>query len=78
MLQGEHFAILLTFIKLPIVIKTFVCLFFELPFYTGFSELLEIMVLIIYAQSHSLNVHAKLPSGAKHLLFDLIILILDK
>ena len=29
MLQGEHSAILLTFIKLPFVIKTFVLLFLE-------------------------------------------------
>ena len=36
------------------------------------------MVLITYAQSHTLNVHAKLPSGARHLVFDLIILILEE
>ena len=36
MLQGEHLAILLTFIKLPIVIKIFVLSIFEIPFYTGF------------------------------------------
>ena len=34
MLQGEHSAILLTFIKLPFVIKTFVLSIFEWPFYT--------------------------------------------
>ena len=37
MLQGEHSAILSTFIKLPIVIKIFVLSIFERPFYTGFS-----------------------------------------
>ena len=37
MLQGEHSAILLTFIKLPFVIKTFVLSIFEWPFYTGFN-----------------------------------------
>ena len=37
MLQGEHSAILLTFIKLLIVIKIFVLSIFEWPFYTGFS-----------------------------------------
>ena len=37
MLQGEHSAILLTCIKLPFVIKTFVLSFFEWPFYTGFT-----------------------------------------
>ena len=35
MLQREHSAILSTFIKLPVVIKTFVLSIFEWPFYTG-------------------------------------------
>ena len=34
--KWEHSAILLTFIKLPIAIKTLVLSIFELPFYTGF------------------------------------------
>ena len=34
MLQGEHSAILLTFIKLPFVIKTFILSIFEWSFYT--------------------------------------------
>ena len=34
MLQREHSAILLTFIKLPVGIKTFVLSIFEWPFYT--------------------------------------------
>ena len=37
MLQGEHSAILATFIKLPFVIKIFVLSIFEWPFYTGFT-----------------------------------------
>ena len=37
MLQGEHSAILLTFIKLPFVIKILVLSIFEWPFYTGFT-----------------------------------------
>ena len=37
MLQMEHSAILLTFIKLPIVIKIFVLSILEWPFYTGFT-----------------------------------------
>ena len=37
MLQGEHSAILSTFIKLLIFIKTFVLSFFEWPFYTRFT-----------------------------------------
>ena len=40
MLQGEHSAILSTFIKLPIVIKIFVLSIFEWLFYTGFTEIL--------------------------------------
>ena len=39
MLQWEHSAILLTFIKLPFVIKIFVLSIFEWPFYTGFTVL---------------------------------------
>ena len=38
MLQGEHSAILSTFIKLPFVIKTFVWSIFEWLFYTGFTQ----------------------------------------
>ena len=37
MLQGEHSAILSTFIKLPFVIKIFVLSIFESLFYTGFT-----------------------------------------
>ena len=37
MLQGEHSAILSTFIKLPFVIKIFVLSIFEWPFCTGFT-----------------------------------------
>ena len=37
MLPLEHSAILSTFIKLPVVIKTFVLSVFEWPFYTGFT-----------------------------------------
>ena len=39
MLQKEHSAILLPFLKLPVVIKTFVLSIFEWPFYTGFTVL---------------------------------------
>ena len=35
--QGEHSAVLLTFIKLPFVFKTFVSSIFEWPFYTDFT-----------------------------------------
>ena len=37
MLQGEHSAILLTFIKIPFVIKIFDLSIFEWPLYTGFT-----------------------------------------
>ena len=37
MLQGEHSAMLSTFIKLPFVIKNFVLSIFEWPFYTDFT-----------------------------------------
>ena len=37
MLQGEHSAILLTFIELPSVIKVFVLSIFEWPLKTGFT-----------------------------------------
>ena len=39
MLQGEHSAILSTFIKLPLVIQSFVLSNFKWPFYTGFTVL---------------------------------------
>ena len=39
MLQGEHSAILSTFIKLPFVIKIFILSIFEWQFYTGFTTL---------------------------------------
>ena len=52
MLQGEHSAILSTFIKLPFVIKIFVLSILEWPFYTGFTVLtLEAML------ASSLNSH---------------------
>ena len=41
MLQVEHSAILLTFIKLPIVIKIFVLSLFEWPLKTGFTAFLK-------------------------------------
>ena len=37
MFQKEHSAILSTFMKLPVVIKTFVLSIFEWPFFTGFT-----------------------------------------
>ena len=53
MLQGEHSAILSTFIKLPFVRKIFVLSIFERPFYTGFTVLIwlnthKFLRLLIY------------------------------
>ena len=41
MLQREHSAILLTFIKLPVIIKTFILSSFEWLFYTGFIVIFQ-------------------------------------
>ena len=46
MLQGEHSAILLTFIKLPFVIKSFVLSIFEWPFYTDFTVLVNKLTVL--------------------------------
>ena len=37
MLQREHSAIRLNIIMLPFVLRILFCLFFERPFYTGFT-----------------------------------------
>ena len=42
MLQGEHSAILSTFIKLSFVIKIFVLSILGQPFYTGFTVLAKL------------------------------------
>ena len=49
MLQGEHSAILLTFIKLQLVIKIFVLSIFEWLFYTGFT------VLLLYTKTQAVT-----------------------
>ena len=41
MLQGEHAAILLTFIKLPFAIKIFVMSILEWLFHSGFTVVYE-------------------------------------
>ena len=45
--KGEHSAILLTFIKLPIVIMIFVLSVFEWPCYVGFTALVMIISFLI-------------------------------
>ena len=53
----EHSAILLSFIKLPFVFKTFVLSSFEWPLKTGFTVIIsqekayEILVLIAYSKT---------------------------
>ena len=49
MLQGEHSALLSTFIKLPFVMKIFDLSIFEWPFYT---DLTVIIVLVDQQDSH--------------------------
>ena len=44
MLQVEHSAILLTFIKQPFSIKTFVLSIFKWPLKTGFTVFKELMI----------------------------------
>ena len=53
----EHSAILLTFIKLPVVIKTFVLSIFEWPFYTGFTA--HVLAHASYIEETMLSVYAK-------------------
>ena len=50
MLQGEHSAILSTFIKLPFVIKIFHLSIFEWPLKTGFTvEAIGVVHLLLYS-----------------------------
>ena len=46
MLQGKHSAKLSTIIKLPFVVKILVSSMFEQQFYTGFTVLIIIIVLL--------------------------------
>ena len=70
MLQGEHSAILLTFFKLPFVIKIFVLSNFEWPFYTGFTVFMYFIMtnilvkddLYINSDVGSHNGHLRHPS----------------
>ena len=65
MLQGEHSAILLTFIKLPFVIKIFVLPIFEWPFYTDFIVIenefsyLSTKIYVVGTQKNHLDEHPK-------------------
>ena len=66
MLQGEHSAILLTFIKLPFDIKTFVLSIFEWPLKTGFT--LPLFDLILYVPSTIFQLFRDGPSWVEPVL----------
>ena len=51
MLQGGHSSILLTFIKLPFVIKIFVLSIFERRFYTGFTVFACWVIFMLFLSS---------------------------
>ena len=55
MLQGEHSAILSTFIKLPFVIKISVWSIFEWPIKTGFTVIFLIFQKNIYGWAFYVN-----------------------
>ena len=56
MLQGEHSAILLTFIKLPFVIKNFVLSIFEWQLKTGFTVYYFSRSLLLQTRPHRATV----------------------
>ena len=66
MLQGEHSAILSTFIKLPFVIKTFVLSIFEWLFMTGFTLFSSAVTLKIRARSLEPNLVFIMPRSYIH------------
>ena len=64
MLQGEHSAILSTFIKLPFIFKTFVMSIFERLFYTGFTvsrkkpaQMIKYTIQLIKAHQEQMSLH---------------------
>ena len=67
MLQREHSAILLTFIKLQFAIMTFVLSIFEWPlktgftvfFYTKITSLNVIVILVLLGRFHSIHVDSQ-------------------
>ena len=69
MLQGEHSAILLTFIKVPIVIKIFVLSIFEWPFYTGFTVYVywaRLSYLIVFVKASYFSMLSKIHWNLGH------------
>ena len=51
MLQGEHSAILLTFIKIPFAIKTFVLCIFVWPLKVGFTVEMNWQLLLSFVST---------------------------
>ena len=65
MLQGEHFAILLTFIKLPFVFKIFVLSIFEWLLKTGFTVYYKTVLINCICIKPPVNVHADVSSRVR-------------
>ena len=66
--KGEHSAIILTFIKLPFVIKIFVLSIFEWPFYTDFT-------VFVYFKLFEIPNFEGLPTSSWFCLFLLMVYI---
>ena len=68
MLPLEHSAILLTFIRLSVVIKTFVLSIFEWLFYTGFTVLSMFYIKKVKCQSSHIDIlHKCIVSNSSYL-----------
>ena len=61
MLQGEHSAILSTFIRLPFVTKIFVLSIFECPFYIGFTVCITDLNLLLFTATERWSKEANSP-----------------
>ena len=74
MLQGEHSAILMTFIKLPCVIKIYVLSIFEWPLKTDFTVYSSVACCTIYHVPHRCKnyitlLHTEKPKSHRVLVF---------
>ena len=66
MLQGEHSAILSTFIKLLFVIKIFVLSIFEWPLKTGFTSILLYCLVTHLFQLYTVKYHYRMVPNTEH------------
>ena len=64
--QGEHSAILSTFLKLPFVIKIFVLSILEWPFYTGFTVHEKTSNMAVCHKKNQIRASAELWSLVTH------------